>query len=155
MRPPHRSTEGKPGGGGGLTRAHTGTSFPPREMNRVLDFRCSPTISVYSPATPTLEPGQRQLTKKGVMEDGVGGWGAHGTKVTNLYATAPSRMKYRWASVHTCVRTQWVNYSTVHAADCVFMPTAWFGCTRRHVCVPACAHASSGKHFEATLCSGF
>ena len=44
-------------------------------MNRVLDFRCSPTISVYSPATPTLEPGQRQLTKKGVMEDGVGGEG--------------------------------------------------------------------------------
>lgn len=81
--------------------------------------------------------------------------GEHATKVTNVDATAPSRMKYRWASVHMCVRTQWVNCRAVHAADCMFMPTAWFACSRRHVCAPACAHASSAKHFEAPLCSGF
>lgn len=105
------------------------------------------------PCHPTLEPGQRQLIKSESWRVGVG---EHATKVTNVHAAAPSRMRYRWGEcTHVCANPVG-ELPCTHAADCMSMPTAWCACSRRHVCVRArmCTR-SSAKHSEAPLCSGF
>lgn len=98
-RPPTEQRKAQRGGASSLgPHLHLSLRGEARGLGGGSDSLYNPPLSLRTalPPAPPLELRQRQLVKKGAVEDGV-----PGSKLTCVDATAPSRMKCRWANVCT------------------------------------------------------